>query len=389
MDFSAYASYKASASLSSDGADSSPMNWANRRVIVTGGAGFIGSRLVERLLGRGASVTVVDKLFSPDKSRIWEAKMARLSEIYSRHGYDSVQLQCMDLSTERDRFQLLATSHDAVFHLAAVFGGREFVDVHQTECSRMLAIDHNTISASYEAGVELVHYASSACVYPPSLNVPGRLLKEDDILSTGEGWRTSDNLYGFAKLMGEMQLQALHSEHGFKSSVSRYLTVYGPGELDASHAIAALVEKSLSKQDPFEVWGSGNQERGFTYVDDIVAGSILAAETITDASPINLGWDRRYRIRDVAEMILRLSGHKPTKIQYDLSKPEGPFSRALDISRARSLGWEPQVDLEEGLRMTIDWHRGSRKEEPKQSAVARVHALGSDQRRPSPRYERA
>jgi len=356
------------------------MNWSKRRVIVTGGAGFIGSSLVDRLLGLGASVTVVDKLVYPGKSWMWEAKLARLSEIYSKHGIESAQLQCMDLSTERDRFQLLASAHDAVFHLAAVFGGREFVDVHQTECSRMLAIDHNVISASHEAGVEHLHYSSSACVYPPSLNTPGHLLSEDDILSTGEGWRTSDNLYGFAKLMGEMQLLVLHTEHGFKSSVSRYLTVYGPGELDASHAIAALIEKALDAQDPFVVWGSGNQERGFTYVDDIVNGSILAAEATTDASSVNLGWDKRYSIRDVAELILRTSGHAPRKIHYDLSKPEGPFSRALDISRARALGWEPRVDLEEGLRRTVDWHRQSREEPSKPRAIAQPYRAGGDRR---------
>lgn len=337
------------------------MNWSKRRVIVTGGAGFIGSTLVDRLLTMGATVTAVDNLVSTQDPSMWEAKLARLRETYVKHSYASPQLEILDLSKERDRFQLLASAHDVVFHLAAVFGGREFVDIHQTECSRMLAIDHNVISASHEAGVEHLHYASSACVYPPSLNQPGHLLREEEILSTGEGWKASDNLYGFAKLMGEMQLMALNREHGFKSSVSRYLTVYGPGELDASHAIAALIEKALDRQDPFTVWGSGNQERGFTFVDDIVNGSIVAAGTIQDGSPVNLGWDKRYTIRDVSAMILATSGHTPRKVRYDLSKPEGPFSRALDIRRAKELGWEPKIDLEEGLRLTIEWHRGSGK----------------------------
>jgi UDP-glucose 4-epimerase len=357
------------------------LNWSKRRVIVTGGAGFIGSAIVDRLLGLGATVTVVDKLLFPKESWIWEAKLRRLSDIYSKHGYDDVQMECMDLSTERDRFQLVASGNDVVFHLATVFGGRGFVDSHQSECSRMLAIDHNVISASQEAAIEHLHYASSACVYPASLNKQGHLLREDDALSTGEGWESSDKLYGFAKLMGELQLSVLHSERGFKSSVSRYLTVYGPGELDASHAIAALTEKALDRQDPYEVWGSGNQERGFTFIDDIVSGSLLGAEKITDGTPVNLGWEKRYKIRDVADLILQASGHAPKRVFYDRSKPEGPFSRALDISRARSLGWEPKTDLEAGLEMTVQWHREERKAlgmaaRPHRAPVARAEGPG-------------
>jgi len=337
------------------------MNWAKRRVIVTGGAGFIGGAIVDRLLGLGASVTVVDKLLFPKESWIWEAKLRRLSGIYTKHGYDDIQMECMDLSIERDRFQLLASGNDVVFHLATVFGGRGFVDSHQSECSRMLAIDHNVISASQEAGIEHLHYASSACVYPASLNKQGHLLREDEALSTGEGWDSSDKLYGFAKLMGELQLSVLNTERGFKSSVSRYLTVYGPGELDASHAIAALVEKALDRQDPYEVWGSGNQERGFTFIDDVVTGSLLGAERISDATPVNLGWEKRYKIREVADVVLKVAGHTPKRVFFDRSKPEGPFSRALDISRARTLGWEPKVNLEAGLQETIRWHREERK----------------------------
>ena len=337
------------------------MNWAKRRVIVTGGAGFIGSNTVDRLLSLGAQVTVVDKLLIPSKSRIWQAKLARLSKIYQNHGFSDVEIEVIDLEREVDRFQLLARDFDIVFHLSAVFGGREFVDRQQSECSKMLAIDHNVINSSFESGIQHLHYSSSACVYAPSLNVPGRLLAEDDILSTSEGWQSSDNLYGFAKLMGELQLLSYHREKGFKSSICRYLTVYGPGELDGTHAIAALIEKSLNKTDPFVVWGSGNQERGFTYVDDIVNGSILASERISDATAINLGWDKRYSLREVASIILGLSGHKPTKVLFDRSKPEGPFSRALDISRAKILlGWVPKVDLKEGLKSTIDWHVAAR-----------------------------
>ncbi len=337
------------------------MNWSKRRVIVTGGAGFIGSNLVDRLLNLGASVTVVDKLLVPGKSWLWTARLNRLSEIFKRHGLSDIDFHMIDLEKNIDEFQLLAKKSDVVFHLSAVFGGREFVDVHQVECSKMLTIDHNVISSSFDAGVEHLHYSSSACVYAPSLNREDKLLKENDILSTSEGWQSSDNLYGFAKLMGELQLLAYYTEKGFKSSVCRYLTVYGPGEFDASHAIAALIEKALDKHDPYIIWGSGKQERGFTYVDDIIRGSILASQKISDATPVNLGWDKRYAISAVASLILKISGHKPQLIKFDKTKPEGPFSRALDISRANSLlGWLPEVDLADGLERTIKWHSSVR-----------------------------
>jgi nucleoside-diphosphate-sugar epimerase/intein/homing endonuclease len=197
------------------------------------------------------------------------------------------------------------------------------------------------------------------CVYPPSLNKPGYLLKESDVLSTGEGLASSDNLYGFQKIMTELTLRVFSQEHGLKTSSCRFLTVYGAGEFPTTHAISMLCERALKRENPFVVWGSGQQERGFTYVTDIVEGQILAAEKIADGTAVNLGWDKRYKIRDVVSMILDIVGYKPEVI-YDKTKPEGPFSRALDISLAKQLlGWTPKVDLREGLERTIEWMKGS------------------------------
>ena len=339
------------------------MKWTRKKAIVTGGAGFIGANMCNALLNRGAEVTVVDKLQIAIGSLAWNRKLGRLEKIFSAHGVKSIPLEICDLETERQRFQLLCQDADVVFHLSAVFGGREFVDTRQVDCSKMFAVDHNAIEAAYLAGVERFHYSSSACVYPDSLQKDRTyLLKEDDILSTGEGWRSSDNLYGFAKLMGELQCVVFHKEKGMKTSACRYLTVYGPGEFDTSHAISALIERALDRADPYVIWGSGNQERGFTYVEDIVEGSILASEKVEDGSGLNLGWDKRYNMKEVARMILDISGHNP-KIRFDRTKPEGPFSRALDISKSwKVLGWKPKVDLREGLERTIAWHKELRAE---------------------------
>jgi len=327
-------------------------------VLVTGGTGFIGSNLVDVLLSRGLDVVVADQLIAPNASSdVWKRRMDRYYQICKRH-QAKPNIEIIDLSVERERLKHVLTKNniDTVFMLSAVFGGRAFVDKEQAACSIGFAIDQNTIRACHESGtVERINYSSSACVYPPSLNKPSYLLKESDILSTGEGLASSDNLYGFQKIMTEMTLKVFSEECGLKTSSCRFLTVYGEGEFPTTHAISMLCERALKKEDPFTVWGTGEQERGFTYVTDIVEGQILAAEKITDGTAINLGWDKRYKIKDVVAMILEIVGYKP-RVFYDKSKPEGPFSRALDISLAnRLLGWTPKIDLRNGLELTIMW----------------------------------
>jgi UDP-glucose 4-epimerase len=327
-------------------------------VLVSGGTGFIGSNLVDALLSRGLDVTVADQLIAPNANPdIWKRRMDRYYDICKMHGTQP-KLEIIDLSVERERLRhiLVTNKVDTVFMLSSVFGGRAFVDKQQAACSIGFAIDQNTIRACHESRtVERISYSSSACVYPPSLNKPDYLLKESDVLSTGEGMASSDNLYGFQKIMTEITLKVFSEEHGLKTSSCRFLTVYGAGEYPTTHAISMLCQRALRCEDPFTVWGTGQQERGFTYVTDIVEGLILAAEKITDGTAVNLGWDKRYRIRDVVTMILDIVGYNPT-IFYDKSKPEGPFSRALDISLTKKLlGWTPKIDLREGLDLTIEW----------------------------------
>jgi UDP-glucose 4-epimerase len=263
-----------------------------------------------------------------------------------------VRCDLADISQAR----AVTREQEIVVHEAAVFGGRGFVDTRPADCCECLAITHNVVKAAHEAGVDRVHYASTACVYPFSLQDEydsTYLLREEDAFR--DGVASCDRAYGWAKFMGEIELRSFHEQYGLKGSICRYVTAYGDHEND-THAIVALIRRAVERKDPYVVWGTGEQDRDFTFVDDIVEGTLLATEKITDGTPINLGTGQRHKIKDVVRTILRLTGHTPSQLVFDPTKPVGVVSRALDNSRAKALlGWEPRVDLETGLRRTIDW----------------------------------
>ena len=165
----------------------------------------------------------------------------------------------------------------------------------------------------------------------------------------------ADNMYGWAKLMAELTLKAYHNEHGLGTASCRYFTVYGPRGVE-NHAVIAMIARAFVKQDPFEVWGDGTQVRNWTYVNDIVQGTILAAERINDGTAVNLGTTERVRVIDAVNMVLEYSGHQ-AEIKFLPDMPVGPLNRVADNSLAKKLlGWQPQVSFGEGLRRTMDWY---------------------------------
>ena len=214
-------------------------------------------------------------------------------------------------------------------------------------------------------------FASTACVYPTELQKEigsDYTLKEEDSNPLNLDKNMSADIeYGWEQLMSEMQLHAFRKQYGLRGCPIRFVTAYGPRE-NETHAIIALIYKALEKMDPFEIWGDGKQERDFTYVEDIVSGSILAGEKISDMTPINLGTGQRYQIIDVVKMICSVLNWEPTEFKFDTTKPTGALSRALDNSRAKELlGWKPQFSLKEGLEKTIKWYVDNHKIEGKVS----------------------
>ncbi|MCH2539063.1 MAG: SDR family NAD(P)-dependent oxidoreductase [Anaerolineales bacterium] len=318
------------------------MNLDNSKVLVTGGASFIGSHLTHALVERGASVRVVDNLSSGQLSNI---------QTYVESG--QVEFVQADL-TDPGIAQRAVDGVRVVFHLAADHGGRGYVELHQAACATNLALDGMLFRACHQAGVEKVVYASSGCVYPNHLQTdPGQLLflTEDMVGPPCD----ADNMYGWAKLMGEMTLQAFCRDWGMKSASCRYFTVYGERGHE-NHAVIAMIARAFVGQNPYVVWGNGEQIRNWTHVDDIVAGTIKAAENIDDGTAINLGTMERTRVIDAVHEVLRYTGHS-AEIELHPEMPTGPMNRVADNSLGKQLlDWEPEVRFMDGLRRTIDWY---------------------------------
>ena len=208
--------------------------------------------------------------------------------------------------------------------------------------------------ACHELGVEKVVYASSGCVYPNHLQTdPGEILYlQEDMVGPPFD---ADNMYGWAKLMGEMTLQSFHQDWGLKSASCRYFTVYGERGHE-NHAVIAMIARAFVAQDPYVVWGNGEQIRNWTHVDDIVSGTILAAEKIDDGTAINLGTMERTRVIDAVREVLSYTGHD-AQIELHPEMPTGPMNRVADNALARQLlDWSPQVNFVDGLHRTIEWY---------------------------------
>ena len=250
-------------------------NYASRFVLITGGASFIGSHLAELLVDGGAVVTVADNLSS--------GQLENLAAVLSRVTFLKGDLR------EPEFARSACSGQDIVFHLAASHGGRGYIDTHPVECTNNMLLDHAVFAAAAGAGVTRIVFASSACVYPTNLQSDKDarfLLREGDANFEEPGKAFADGEYGWAKLMGELQLRAFCKQFGVSGIICRIFTAYGERE-NESHAVIALIAKAAARLDPFPIWGDGLQTRNFTYVQDTVTGIALAGATL-DLSLIHI-----------------------------------------------------------------------------------------------------
>jgi GDP-L-fucose synthase len=301
-----------------------PAFWTGKRVVVTGGAGFLGKPTTALLSELGA-----------------EASVVRSAEHDLR---------------ERDAASAALKGAEVVLHLAANVGGIGFNRRNPAPLAHdNLQMSLNVFEAARELGVGKLVAAGSVCAYPKFTTVP---FSEDEIWN---GYPEESNApYGLAKKMNFVLSDSYRRQYGLDSCVPVIANLYGPGDnfdLEDSHVIAAMVHKfavAAQRGEPEVVlWGTGNPSREFLYVDDAARALVLCAERLEVSDPVNIGTGTETRIRDLAEMISELTGYEGRTV-WDDSRPDGQPKRYLDTTRARELiDFEAEMPLEEGLRRTI------------------------------------
>ncbi len=307
--------------------------WGNKKVLVTGGHGFLGSHLVKKLEGLGAQV------IAPTHAE-----------------YDLV---------DRDQVVKMYKENpcDIVIHLAAVVGG---IGINREHPGKFfydnLMMGVQLIEYARQAGIPKFVALGTVCAYPKFTPVP---FKEDDLWN---GYPEETNApYGLAKKMMLVQSQSYRQEYGYNSIFLLPVNLYGPGDNfdpGSSHVIPALIKKCVdaveSGADHIDVWGDGSASREFLYVEDAVEGIILAAEKYNDSAPVNLGSAFEITIKDLVGIIAKHTGFNG-KIKWDTSKPNGQPRRKLDTSRAhKAFGFKSRTSFEDGLQKTVDWYVKSR-----------------------------
>ena len=305
-------------------------SWGNKRVLVTGGAGFLGTRVVERLTALGCREVVVPR--SKD--------------------FDLRKQEAINRLFEHAR-------PDIVIHLAAVVGGIGANLNHPGQFfydNAIMGIE--LIENARRFGVKKFVCTGTICAYPKFTPVP---FNENDLWN---GYPEETNApYGLAKKMLLVQAQAYRQQYGFDSIFLLPVNLYGPGDhfdLETSHVIPALIRKCLeakaTQAKKIVAWGTGNVSREFLYVEDAAEGILLATQYYDKPEPVNLGCGEEITVRELADLIRELTTFSG-EIEWDSSKPDGQPRRCLDTSRAeREFGFRAQTQLRQGLRKTIRWY---------------------------------
>jgi GDP-L-fucose synthase len=316
-----------------------PDYWQKKRVIVTGGAGFLGSFVIEKLKANHAAEIIVPRI-----------------EKYDLRDIDNIRRLFDDVTNTPGK----SLNDFIVIHLAALAGGIGANRARPAEFfydNLMMGVP--LMHEAWKRGVGKFVVIGTICAYPKFTPVP---FQEENLW---DGYPEETNApYGLAKKMLLVQAQAYWDQYDFNAINLLPVNLYGPRDnfnLETSHVIPAIIRKSIEAKnrgdDRIIVWGDGSPTREFLYVEDAAEGILLAAELYDGREPVNLGSGREISIMDLVELVVELTGFEG-EIFWDTSKPNGQPRRALDISRSKEyFGFEAKMDFEEGLRRTIEWYR--------------------------------
>lgn len=316
--------------------------WHNKKVLVTGGNGFIGRNLVKRLSEIGANV------YSLDYMRPEESKEAG----------QNVHLLNTNLLNYQETESAIS-GKDIVVHLAARIGDVSFIKAHPASIYyNNMQMFMNLIEASRKANIDRLLVVSSACVYPSNCSIPTP--EEEGFMGLPD---SAHEGHAWSKRMEEFLTMAYSKEYNFKAGIARLYNVYGPGDhfdAESPGVIPALIKKVFESKDRIEIWGDGNQSRSFLYIDDCIEGLLAVCEKYAVADPLNIGSGEEVKIKDIIRLIIELSGRE-VNIDFDDSKPKGQLRRLCDTRKAiDKIGFKSEILLREGLKKTVEWYRRSR-----------------------------
>jgi len=312
--------------------------WSDRTVLVTGGAGLIGSYLVEHLVADDARVRVADNLDSGSVQNLASC-------------LDRVELVKADLSDPKACRKAVA-GMEAVFDLAARTVGIGYSSNHHGQMlHHSLRVSMNILEASREAGVKRFLVTSSSCVYPDGSPVP-----TPESAADRNRPEAANAGYGWAKRVAEIQGMYYQREYGMEVAIVRLVNAYGPRyhwDHEEPHVIPALMQRLLRAENPLVIWGSGRQTRSFIHARDAAMAMKLVLERTTDGNPTNIGWAEETTIAELVEELTAVAGYHGRTL-FDTTKPEGPARKALDLTRQWTLipEFRPTITLREGLRQT-------------------------------------
>ncbi|MBI2098118.1 MAG: NAD-dependent epimerase/dehydratase family protein [Candidatus Wildermuthbacteria bacterium] len=307
--------------------------YKDKTILVTGGTGLIGRPLVEMLIAAGAKVRIAS-LDDPSRA------------------HPQAEFMRVDL-TDMNNCLKACEGMDMVFHLAGIKGSPKMTrEKPASFFVPTILFNTNMMEAARRSGAERYLFTSTVGVYGPA-----EVFYEDDV------WKTfpseNDKFAGWAKRMGELQAEAYAIEYGWdKIAIVRPANVYGPYDnFDPANAmvIPSLVKRAMDGENPLVVWGDGSPVRDFIYAKDVAKGMLVALEKCP-GHPINLGSGVGYSIKEIVEVIVNNMEKKP-EVVWDTTKPAGDKKRLMDISRAKALGWQPAIFIEEGIKEVMQWYK--------------------------------